>query len=326
MKTLEERRKITFGVGLPTSQSSTETIKLAVTAESLGFDQIWIGDHYHSRNPFLLLTAIACQTQKIKLCTGVTNPFHVSPAVLAATALTLEELAIGRTILGLGIGDEITLNQIGVYPDSPIEALRQRTVAIRDLCLGKTISETFGQTVWKNVRLRMKHQPIPIYLGVQGTRMINLALEVADGIIVNSSSPSDYQRIVQLKEKNQEKPKKIIGYLIIELEQTASSLLRRLVSQIIAGASESTLNRHNINNQEVDRIKEFIQREQYQKAGNALTNQMLENFAIVGSKQNVEQRIEDIITQGTDGVILGGPLAKSRSEGLQKLAQLLDKF
>ena len=224
MQTLEERRKTTFGVGLPTSQPSTETIKLALTAESLGFDQIWIGDHYHSRNPFLLLTAIACRTHKITLCTGVTNPFHVSPAVLAATALTLEELAGRRTILGLGIGDKITLNQIGVYPSNPIEALRQRTVAIRDLCQRKIVSGTFGPIIWNNVRLRMQQQPIPIYIGVQGTRMVKLALEVADGLIVNSSSLSDYQRIIQLKEKVGKNLKKIIGYLIIEMEQTAYCL------------------------------------------------------------------------------------------------------
>jgi len=113
-----------FGVGLPTSQPYQETLQLAIDAEVSGFKQVWIGDHYQSRNPFLLLAVIAGGTNKIQLCTGITNPFHVPPAVLASTAITLDELAGGRVLLGLGVGDAITLRQIGTYPSKPVSTMR----------------------------------------------------------------------------------------------------------------------------------------------------------------------------------------------------------
>jgi 5,10-methylenetetrahydromethanopterin reductase len=327
MQNRHNRNDTSFGVGLPTSRPSHETLQFAMEVEKLGFDQVWVGDHYHSRSPFLLLATIAAHTDQVKLCTGVTNPFQTSPAVLASMVLTLDELTSGGVLLGLGVGDEITLRQIGVYPSKPVAAMRQCINVIRDLWQGKPVSGLVGVSQWNRAQLRISTQKnLPIYVGAQNLGMIRLAFEVGDGLVMNASSPLDYRWIAQIGAKKRSNVFQTIAYLILEIDNEPSSLLRQLLSQIVAGASKSMLERHEISLETTDRVVRFVRQGRYPEAGQALTKRMIDAFAVTGSLSMVERRIEDLKKERVDGFIFGGPLAKDRREGLQKLAEIVLSF
>ncbi|MFX0114603.1 MAG: LLM class flavin-dependent oxidoreductase [Candidatus Hodarchaeota archaeon] len=327
MQTPHNRNGTSFGVGLPTSRPSHETLQFAVEIEKLGFDQVWIGDHYHSRSPFLLLATIAAYTDQIKLCTGITNPFQTSPAVLASTILTLDELTSGRVLLGLGVGDEITLRQIGVYPPKPVAAMRQCIDIIRNLWKGKPVSGLVGPFQWDKAQLRISTQEcLPIYVGAQNVGMVRLAFEIGDGLVMNASSPLDYHWISQIRAKKRPKAFQTIAYLILEIGNDPSSLLKQLLSQIVAGASKTMLERHEIPLEMANRVVQFIRQGRYPEAGQALTKRMIDAFAVTGSLSMVERRIQDLKKEKVDGFIFGGPLAKDRQEGLRKLAEIARSF
>ncbi|MFW9916672.1 MAG: LLM class flavin-dependent oxidoreductase [Candidatus Thorarchaeota archaeon] len=327
MQNDHERVSTWFGVGLPTSRHSQETLQLAMDAEKVGFGQVWIGDHYHSRNPFLLLATIAAHTRRIKLCTGITNPFQISPAVLASMTATLDELANGRVLLGLGAGDEITLNQIGVYPANPVSAMRQCISTIRELWEGKTISGPIGPFQWNDVRLKITPQRrLPVFIGAQNTRMVRLAFEMGDGLVMNASSPLDYRWINQIRTNKRSKSFQTIAYLIVEIGKVPSSLFKQLLAQIVAGASQKMLNRHGIPSDDAEQVIRFVRQGRYSEAGQAITARMIDGFGVVGSSNMVEMRIEELRKEKVDGFIFGGPLAEDRREGLRTLGEFVRAF
>ena len=106
-------RPIRFGVTLPQIKRSwQEAREAAVLFDELGYDSVWVCDHlYGIPNPSLPifeawteLTAVAAVTERVELGTLVTPPFFRHPSVFAKQLATLDNIADGRVIAGLGAG------------------------------------------------------------------------------------------------------------------------------------------------------------------------------------------------------------------------------
>jgi probable F420-dependent oxidoreductase len=106
-------RPLHFGVTLPQIKRSWQEARdAAVEFEALGFDSVWACDHLYGvplpNLPILeawsLLAAVAAITERVELGTLVTPPFFRNPAVLAKQIATVDQIAGGRVIAGLGAG------------------------------------------------------------------------------------------------------------------------------------------------------------------------------------------------------------------------------
>jgi len=125
---------VRFGVTLPQIKRSwQEASAAAIEFDRLGYDSLWVCDHlYGVPNPQLpilegwtLLSAIAAITKQTKLGTLVTPPFFRNPAVLAKQIATIDQIAPGRVIAGLGAGwFPPEFEQTGCQFPSPRERLR----------------------------------------------------------------------------------------------------------------------------------------------------------------------------------------------------------
>jgi probable F420-dependent oxidoreductase len=104
---------VEFGVLIPTREAvmsghpeATPLLAMAERAEAAGFDSVWIGDSITARprhEPLTLLAAVAARTRRVRLGTGVLLPALRNPVVLAHVVATLDRVAEGRLILGVGI-------------------------------------------------------------------------------------------------------------------------------------------------------------------------------------------------------------------------------
>lgn len=104
---------VEFGVLIPTREAvmsghpeTTPLLAMAERAEAVGFDSVWIGDSITARprhEPLTLLAAVAARTRRVRLGTGVLLPALRNPVVLAHVVATLDRVAEGRIILGVGI-------------------------------------------------------------------------------------------------------------------------------------------------------------------------------------------------------------------------------
>ncbi|MEM2058705.1 MAG: 5,10-methylenetetrahydromethanopterin reductase, partial [Thermoproteota archaeon] len=192
------RMNLKFGIEFVPATSIDGLVSSTVQAENVGFDHVWITDHYANRCVYVALTLASLNTKRVKLGTGVTNPFHIHPAWTASTIATLNEVSNGRAVLGLGPGDRSTLSQLGLKMDKPLTAVKEAVEIIRKLWSGDKVN--FSGDVFQlfNARLGFKpSSPIPIYVGAQGPKMLELAGAIGDGVLINASHPKDFEVAVR---------------------------------------------------------------------------------------------------------------------------------
>ena len=183
-----------FGVGLFPTEPLQKMIHLAKVSEEVGFSHIWVGDsHLIWREAYINMTAMALNTTKVKLGTGVTNPLTRHPSVVASGYATLEEYAPGRMIVGIGLGDS-SVETMGMKP-STLAAFAESLQQMRQLFAGQEAELPTG-------RIHLLHPckgKVPIYIAASGPKMLELSGRSADGIIVLVGVADEY--IAHAKEK-----------------------------------------------------------------------------------------------------------------------------
>lgn len=170
---------VRFGINFLPNRA-LELVEWVKTAEETGFDIAGIADSQSLyRDVYVCEALAAVNTTRIRFGSRVINPQTRHPAVAACAAASVAELAPGRTMLGVGTGDS-AVDNIGVRPSTRVE-LAAYVRAIRELL-------TAGKTEYRGAecRLTWARSDIPIYLAASGPKMLQLAGEIADGVIINT--------------------------------------------------------------------------------------------------------------------------------------------
>ena len=125
-----------FGIEFVPNMKYYELEYYVKLAEDSKFDYVWITDHYNNRNVCAMLTILALKTHTIKMGSGVTNPYHINPAVTASAIATINEISNGRAVLGIGAGDKVTFDRIGISWEKPLGRMREAVEIIKALHSG----------------------------------------------------------------------------------------------------------------------------------------------------------------------------------------------
>lgn len=152
--------------------------------ESLGFDHLWLTDSsLHARNCYAYLTLAATRSSRLLLGTAVTNPATRHPAITAAAAATVDEIAEGRLILGIGAGDRPLL-ALGLRP-SRLAAVETAIGGIRQLWGGGEVDLHAQEFSLAGAHLRFPARAdIPVFISASGPKTLELAGRIADGVIL----------------------------------------------------------------------------------------------------------------------------------------------
>jgi 5,10-methylenetetrahydromethanopterin reductase len=176
-----------FGVGLFPTEPLPQMVQLAKVTEQLGYSHIWVGDsHLIWREAYVNMAAMALNTTKVKLGTGVTNPLTRHPSVVASAYATLEEYAPGRTIVGIGLGDS-SVETMGMKP-AKLSYFEKTMAQMRQLLDGQEVQLETG-------KIHLLHPckaKVPIYIAASGPKMLELSGRIADGIIVLVGVADEY--------------------------------------------------------------------------------------------------------------------------------------
>jgi 5,10-methylenetetrahydromethanopterin reductase len=167
-------------------------------AEALGYAAVWQADSRLVREATVPMAAFAATTDHIAVGSGVIDIWTRNPARLASLFSTLDDLAPGRVLAGLGAWWDPLATKVGVSRDRPLAAMREVVESLRALlrCDGPVTYQ--GRHVHLDgVELDYVHQErrakaVPIYVGATGMRMMALAGEVADGAVLNYLVSPDY--------------------------------------------------------------------------------------------------------------------------------------
>lgn len=181
-----------IGLSFPRTLPASLVAPVAQRVEDGGLDELWlIEDCFFTSGPALAAAALAV-TSRIEVGIGILPAVVRHPAITAMELATLAELGGGRFTAGIGHGVQSWMEQIGLRPSSPLTALEETIVIVKQLLAGEEVSyvgETFSCS---GVRLEQPpSKGLSVLAGVQGPRSMALAGSVADGVIVVApASPS----------------------------------------------------------------------------------------------------------------------------------------
>lgn len=180
--------------------SSSKQIELVQKIERLGFESAWVTETRLARDAFSVLGSFAAVTKRIKLCTGIVNSWTRGPALMAMTLATLDEMAPGRVICGLGAyWDPLAWKQ-GIDRKKPLSQMREYLTAVRRLLNMETVTYEGEFVHLRDISLDLGHgvarepRPVKLYVGPTGPAMTQLSGEIADGAILNGLLSVPYTR------------------------------------------------------------------------------------------------------------------------------------
>lgn len=165
----------------------------AKLAEECGFSHVWISDtQMMAGDPYICLALAAQQTTRVKLCTGVAVIGTRIPPVTANSIATLNQLAPGRVVLGVGAGNS-AWRAMGMAPRS-LHELREQVRVIRGLLQGEEVDYQHGKD---RRAIRFFHQEhgflntrdaVPIHIAANAPKAMALAGEIGDGFITSRTN------------------------------------------------------------------------------------------------------------------------------------------
>jgi alkanesulfonate monooxygenase SsuD/methylene tetrahydromethanopterin reductase-like flavin-dependent oxidoreductase (luciferase family) len=186
-----KKRLLQVGVQLPEVERVVgwpEYREMATTAEAVGFDSLWVGDHLLYRDDdgttgpleaWSVLAALAAATESVKIGPLVASTSFHNPAMLAKKAATVDEISGGRLILGLGAGwNRIEYDAYGFPYDHRVSRFEEAFTIIRTLLADGAIDFEGTYYSARDCVLEPKVRPegIPLMIGSEGPRMLAATL------------------------------------------------------------------------------------------------------------------------------------------------------
>jgi 5,10-methylenetetrahydromethanopterin reductase len=166
-------------------------------AEEKGFEAVWQAESRLVRDAIVPMAAYAAVTDKIKIGSGVINNWTRNIGLLAATFLTLDDLAKDRIICGIGAWWDPLAKNVGIQRKKPLTAMRETVEVLRRLLNFETVTfhGEFHQV--EGIELDVVHgrrepRDVPIMIGATGPKMMELTGEIADGAVLNYCVPPEY--------------------------------------------------------------------------------------------------------------------------------------
>jgi 5,10-methylenetetrahydromethanopterin reductase len=180
-------------------------------AEKKGFEAVWQAESRLVRDAIVPMAAYAAVTEKLKVGSGVINNWTRNIGLLAATYLTLDDLAPGRIICGIGAWWDPLAKNVGIDRKKPLTAMKETVQIMRRLLNLERV--TFdGEFIHVNgieldvVHGRREPRDVPIMIGATGDLMMEMTGEIADGAVLNYCVAPEYNdKALELLDKGAKK-------------------------------------------------------------------------------------------------------------------------
>jgi 5,10-methylenetetrahydromethanopterin reductase len=314
-------------LGVYPNQPPAEIIRTGKLADELGFSTLWVLDsHLLFPEVYTLLGALAVSTNRIRLGTAVTNPITRHSTVTASAFATLAALSGGRATLGISVGDSaLRAMNLEVAKVADLETCVRRC---RALLAGAEASFGAGSIA----RLQHGGLPVPIYVAATGPRMLKLAGEIADGVILmNGVAPALIQAAIDVVREGERAAGRAEGATKVAVWAAChpdTNAVKFNVARAILRKMPGPVD--DLTRQVADKVKAAYT---YQQHGNAeaefarlIPDELVPRYAFSGGVEAIAAQVAALDRLGADEVILAIPFAPriaSRDEVMQQIAPTL---
>ncbi len=174
-----------------------EGMQYAQYAEQRGYEAIWQAESRLVRDAIVPMAAFAAVTSRIKVGSGVLNNWTRNIGLLASTFLTLDDLAPDRIICGIGAWWDPLAKNVGIERKKPLKAMRETVEVMKRLLNMERVTFHGEFHNVEGIELDVIHgrrepRNVPIYIGATQMGMMELAGEIADGVVLNYCEPPEY--------------------------------------------------------------------------------------------------------------------------------------
>jgi len=325
---------------VPGNVNVKQVVNYCKLAEQKDIDFAWITNHYNNRHCYPTLAAIAQATDSLKMGPGIMNTFTDTPAAIASFMCTLNEISDGRAVLGIGPGDLSTLPKLAIDPVKPVARLKEGVQQIKALCTGEEVKKSGNMEFFDydgakltGVTLPAKKKQIPVYIGAQGPKMLELAGEIGDGALINASNPKDFDIAIPLIKKacdavDDKKFKKfdVGAYTAMSIDQSekkARNAAKIVAAFIAAGSPPPLLQRHGLDLANVGKIKDALARFDFGAVGGLVGDAEIDAFTIAGTPEMVKEKCDNLTASGVTQIIFGSPLGPDMTNSIRLLGKYI---
>jgi len=305
-------------------QSARRCVELARRAESeWGYPAIWLAET-NGPDSFTLGGAIAAATSRATLGTAIVPTANRTPAVLAMSAATLADLSGGRFVLGLGSSSHAIIEDWNGLPfELPLTRLRETVAVVRQALAGeKTRFE--GKTL-RSRGFRLGNPPqqrVPIYLAALREKMLALAGEIGDGVIVNLFPVSALPQMRAAIAAGAARAGRDASALevvcrfqvaVTDDVESARGLLRFAFASYFAQPVYNAFLRWCGFEAEAQAVAQAFARGDRAASAAALSDDMLDRIAILGPAERCRERIAEFVAAGVTTPVIAPLSADPRA-------------
>lgn len=322
---------MTVGMALWPNQDLLALAELATVTEDAGFDELWWPDHYDARECSAVLTMCVAHTTSIRLGTAVTSPLLRHPAILSSLFSTLSEASNGRMMAGLGPGGFDVKTDLHLAPDSPLTVTREAVSIMRTLMAGQTAQVGGRYFSVEAAELAFEAPPVPLYLAGRGARMIELAGEVADGVITHGlASPyleMAFDRVARGAARSGQGGTECDLVLMYEVAidsdpaRGRDSLRPRCVPMVGGEYPEELIPLYGLDPGSVQRVRQAV-RAHDPRAPELIDDEMVDAFAVAGPPERIADSVVRLSEMGIRSVILS-PGRRVGADTIRELGKAL---
>jgi 5,10-methylenetetrahydromethanopterin reductase len=277
--------------------------ELATLAESCNYEAVWVPEGAGRDSP-TLLAAMAMVTRQVKLATGILPVFTRTPMTFAMTAAGLSALSHGRFMLGLGVGHRASVESgQGVPFVRPVSRLRDTIHIVRGLLQGKSVTYQGRTFKVSNATLGAAAPAgkVPIYIAALGPQMLEMAGELADGVLLNWTAAGYLEQAIEHVRSGAVKAGRdpgeidIAGYVrvaVVDDERPARESLSRQIVRYAGNPFYGNFFRETGFAREMAQVDAALQRGDAAAAADAVTREMQDQVAAVGTPAECARAIE----------------------------------
>jgi 5,10-methylenetetrahydromethanopterin reductase len=323
-----------FALGVTNCRPAAEVAAAIERAESLGAEIAFVAEDVNCRDAFELLAVASQRTKRIRLSTGVVNPYTRNPTSIAMSIATVDELSGGRAQLGLGTSSpSLITGQMGIARGSPLEVMREMVEIVRALLAGETVSYDGSRFVYREAELEARpvQARVPIFFAAMGPRTLRLAGELADGVLLNVGASVEYIRwavdqVAAGAESVGRDPSEvtIAAWISVYLTDDHAAGLERarrwLASMLsVPRQGEDLLAPAGIDASILvpirERVSNYPLRGSPEEAALFVPPEVAERLTIVGNRQEVERRLGEYREAGVQVPVLARSVLEALADG-----------
>ena len=303
-----------------------EMVALARAAEAAGIHSVWMAEHMGFREAVSAAMALLNATQRLAVVPVAISPYARHVLIHAMAGATLAEAAPGRVQWCLGMGNAMALGEMGITPQRPVAAHREYISALRALWAGEALQREGEAVRLRGARMAFTPPgPIPILLAAMGPKMLELAGEAADGVVLSGGlSHAFMKRSLESvaagarRAGRRSDPLDIVGFVVTatspdhaEAVEAARGILAYFFrSKFIAENIRFTGTRIDL-----EALAEAAARRDWEAAKRHVTDEVVHTYAVAGTPEECRRRLRDYLDVGlTTPVLL--PVGEDRNRQL----------